>query len=164
VRAVEQQPLRQAVEHDLLARHVQLDAQHQPEPADLFHERVLPPDRSAPRESTRHALDRRQQLIQHVRRTRARRGTPSAPSAERAPVHAGLIVAAAFSLAAITPSGIPHASGFAVTITSGMTIWWVRWYAKYVPGRPTPHCVSSATSSALWRSASSRALHRETRD
>ncbi len=51
----------------------------------------------------------------------------SAPPPNVVPCMPGLIVAAAFSLAMITPSGMPHASGFAVIMTSGMITCCERW-------------------------------------
>ena len=82
----------------------------------------------------------------------------SAPPPKVDPCMPGAIAAAAFSLAMITPSGSPQASGLAATIMSGMTPAGLQLIGEVRAGPPTPHWISSKTSSALWRSASSRAL------
>ena len=51
----------------------------------------------------------------------------SAPPPKVLPCMPGLMAAAAFSLATITPSGMPQASGLAATTTSGRITGCERW-------------------------------------
>ena len=107
---------------NLLAREIQLHADHQPHAAHFLDERIAPRKFRQPHpEITADIRDVRQQPVKYVEELEPH-AAHQRPAAEGGSVLAlDQAQPPRFSFAATTPSGSPQATGFAAVITSGIT-------------------------------------------
>src|SRR5580700_785450 len=89
MRAVDEDAFLHGVEHDLVALNIQLDAEHQSESANLFHERIfLGEFVQAHAEISAHVDDVRQQLVENIEKLEGH-AAGERSAAEGGSVHAG---------------------------------------------------------------------------